>query len=171
MLEGSTGDSPRLPTTTENEMPTNLKIRRNHSESGSITGTFGKRTVDYSWNSHELWINGRCNPEDHPFETIAHELFDACEEQIKQDFPLREDQDIHEVPFEATIGTGRVVENLQVVARLTREAAGKKLSELADDVAIDIAWPRVIEPSANTPLVTGVQAFRVGGVWLVVEVE
>lgn len=100
-------------------MATKLTITRRHSESGDIQGVFGKKSkpIDYSWNSHELWINGRCNPEDHPFESVAESLFEACNEQIRREHPeaIEKHGDVNEVPFEAKVGPGRIIESLKIV--------------------------------------------------------
>lgn len=99
-------------------MATNLTLVRSHSEFGSIQGVFGKKNkpIDYSWGSHELWINGRCNPEDHPFEEIANSLFEACNAIILRDHPeaVTEHGEVNEVPFTAKVGPHRTITSLKV---------------------------------------------------------
>ena len=80
---------------------TNLKIVRHHCESGSVIGEYLGKNLDYSWNSHELWINGKLNPEDHPAEEIAQRIFEECEEHILANCVLEPDSDLHDVGFTA----------------------------------------------------------------------
>lgn len=86
----------------------NVTVTRSHSESGSIVGTAGKsnKKFDLSWNSHELWINGRMNPEDHPLEGHAEHIFDVCETRlVKMGVAVEKG----ETPFVAHIKNNKIV--------------------------------------------------------------
>lgn len=117
-------------------MATKLKIDRRHCESGSVEGTWGKSSipVDYSWNSHELWINGRCNPEEHPLEEKVREIFEECHEEIRRKYPtLRSDKDIWDVPFTADFDRKNGVSNLVISITFDKGSVGT-LSECLEDL-------------------------------------
>ena len=97
-----------------------LTIIRNHSESGSITGTVetkrGPRDVDFSWGSHDLWINGRRNPEDHPLEKKANAIFEEANEQIRAHW--RFTGQIENVPFTAKYTKAKGVHDLALLLQV-----------------------------------------------------
>jgi len=117
-------------------MKNRVDISRRHSESGRIAGKINGRRIEYSWNSHELWINGRCNPEDHPLEEVAQELFETLEEHIKTIAAINADTDIHEIPFEAIILDGEIVDFAFVVKIRHDDAKTATVADLIKELGV-----------------------------------
>lgn len=103
-----------------------LTITRHNSESGSIQGTIktknGPRQIDYSWNSHELWINGRLNPEDHPFEQKAMDIFEEADSIIAANW-TKTCEDKADIPFTAKYTKSQNVHDLQILLEIDEAQA------------------------------------------------
>lgn len=129
-----------------------LTITRRNSESGSIEGTIktknGLRPIEYSWDSHTLWINGRSNPEDHPFEQKAMEIFEEADDLIAANWHVLCEEKA-DVPFTAKYSKAKGVHDLKLLFEIDEAQAriwdkdftieGSTLWDLLTDLPVDLS--------------------------------
>jgi hypothetical protein len=87
---GVTGARGRHNSPGDSAMSIDLNVVRKNSESGEIKGKYKKKLVDYSWDSHDLWINGLRNPDDHPFERVADEILSSIDRILDSGMVVRD---------------------------------------------------------------------------------
>lgn len=155
-------------------MATRLNILRRHSESGTVTGTWGKsgRPFDYNWDDRDHRINGRISfvcSEVHPVEQALEDIFSECHREIIKKYP-HITLDVCDVPFSAKYSKKKGVTDLKVHLVYDKGVVST-LNDCVAEVSEIIGQEINAGELGDKEIEQGLNVFQIDGCTFVIEQE